>query len=80
MSEGMARGALAGNLAEMSSTKKRVHCRECGSDRVYRVFRKGYFQEKIYPLFGYYPWRCMKCGVRVMLHKRDRAKKQDFAE
>ena len=80
MSEGMARGALAGDTAEMSSAKERVHCQKCGSDRVYRIFRNGYFQEKIYPLFGYYPWRCTKCGMRVMLRKRDRAKKQEHAE
>jgi len=67
-------------MAEMRSAKVRVHCQECGSDRVYRVLRKGYFQEKIYPLFGYYPWQCMKCGVRVILHKRGRVKARDFPE
>ena len=74
MAEGTLRGALAGNMAAMSSAKERVHCQKCGSDRVYRVIRKGYFQEKIYPLFGYYPWQCMKCGVRVILHQRARVK------
>jgi hypothetical protein len=77
MSEGMMRGALAGNMAAMSSTKERVHCQKCGSDRVYRVVRKGYFQEKIYPFFGYYPWECMKCRVLVMLRKRNRKVRQD---
>jgi hypothetical protein len=76
MSEGMARGALAGDTAEMSSAKERVHCQKCGSDRVYRVVRKGYFQEKIYPMIGYYPWECMKCGVHVMLRMRNRKVKQ----
>lgn len=80
MSEGIARGALAGNLVEMSSAKERVHCQKCDSDKVCRVFRKGFFQEKICPLFGYYPWRCMRCGLRVMLRKRDRAVKQDYVE
>jgi len=80
VSEGMARGTQAGNIAEMGSAKERVHCRECGGDKVYRVFRKGYFQEKVYPLFGYYPWRCMRCGVRVMLRKRDRVKTRDDRE
>ena len=77
MSEGMMRGAQAGNMAAMSSTKERVHCQKCGSDRVYRVVRKGYFQEKIYPLFGFYPWRCKKCGLCLMLRKRNLASQQD---
>lgn len=80
MSEGMARGALAGNIVEMSSTRERVYCQKCGSDKVHRVFRKGYLQEKIYPLFGYFPWRCMKCGERVMLRKRDKVKTQDLSQ
>ncbi|MFZ0339703.1 MAG: hypothetical protein WAL45_16845 [Terracidiphilus sp.] len=80
MSEGMARGATAGNIVEMSSAKERVHCQECGSDKVRRVSREGFLQMKIYPLFGYYPWRCMGCGVHVVLRKRERAKKQDYAE
>jgi len=73
----MMRGAQAGNMAAMSSTKERVHCQKCGSDRVYRVVRKGYFQEKIYPLFGFYPWRCKKCGLCLMLRKRNLASQQD---
>ncbi len=70
------RDALAGKLVEMTAVKHRVHCQKCGSDRVYRVEREGFMQEKIYPLFGYYPWRCMKCRDRVMLRKRNRARKK----
>jgi DNA-directed RNA polymerase subunit RPC12/RpoP len=88
MSEAMARPVLAGNIvevkagnkAEVDSANERVHCDECGSDEVYRIFRKGYFQEKIYPLFGFYPWRCKRCGLRLMLHKRDMASEQDSTE
>ncbi len=80
MSEGMARGATAGNIVEMSPAKERVHCQECGSDKVHRVSREGFLQEKIYPLFGYYPWRCMRCGVHVVLRKRKRARKPDSME
>jgi hypothetical protein len=71
MSEAMARPVLAGNIVEVNSASERVHCDECGSDEVYRTIRKGLFQEKIYPLFGFYPWRCKGCGLRLMLRKRD---------
>jgi len=88
MSEAMARPVLAGNIvevkagnkAEVDSANERVHCDECGSDEVYRIFRKGFFQEKIYPLFGFYPWRCKRCGLRLMLRKRDMASEQDSTE
>jgi hypothetical protein len=85
MSEAMARPVLAGNIVEVkagnivevNSADERVHCDECGSDEVCRIFRKGYFQEKIYPLFGFYPWRCKKCGLCLMLRKRNLASQQD---
>lgn len=54
-----------------------MHCDDCGGDEVYRIFRKGFFQQKIYPLLGFYPWRCKKCGLRLMLRKRELAGKQD---
>jgi hypothetical protein len=77
MAEEIARRALAGNKTEMNSASERVLCDECGSDKVYRIFRKGFFQEKIYPLFGFYPWRCKRCGLHLMLRKRDLASKED---
>jgi DNA-directed RNA polymerase subunit RPC12/RpoP len=79
MSEGMSRGAIVENDAEISPAKERIQCRMCGSEEVRRAFRRGYLQLNIFPLFGYYPWRCMTCGTRMMLRKRHR-KKQDHAE
>jgi hypothetical protein len=72
--EANAHSAVAGHLAEMTAVKERVHCRKCGSNRVYRVEREGFMQEKIYPLFGYYPWCCKICKDHVMLRKRKRAR------
>jgi hypothetical protein len=94
MSEAMARRALAGsfvkagnivevkaaNLVNANAADVRVHCDECGSDEVYRIFRKGFFEERIYPLGGFYPWRCKGCGLRLMLRRRDLESKQDSTE
>jgi ssDNA-binding Zn-finger/Zn-ribbon topoisomerase 1 len=96
MSEVMARRAMAGSyvevkagnivevkaekIAEANPADERMHCDECGSDEVYRIFRKGFFQQRIYPIFGFFPWRCKKCGLRLMLRKRDLASKQDSKE
>ena len=66
--------AAAGQLVEMTAAKDKVYCWKCGSDRVYRVERKGFMQEMIYPLLGLYPWRCKSCGDRAMLRKRNRAR------
>ncbi len=79
MAEGAAEGAVAqfdaGELdAEKSIEKAPVYCTVCGSDRMRRVHRKGFLQLNIYPLLGYYPWRCGACGVRAMLRKRHRTK------
>jgi hypothetical protein len=94
MSEVMPRRALAGsfvkagnivevkaaNLIEGNSADERVHCDGCGSDEVYRIFRKGFLEERIYPMGGFYPWRCKGCGLRLMLRRRDLASKPDGSE
>jgi DNA-directed RNA polymerase subunit RPC12/RpoP len=67
-------GSPAGTLGKTTAVKDRVYCQKCGSGRVYRVEREGFMQERIYPLFGYYPWRCELCGVYMMLKKRNRAR------
>jgi hypothetical protein len=74
MHEASTHSALAGHPVEKTAVKERVRCQKCGGDRVYRVERKGFMQEKIYPCFGYYPWRCISCRNHVMLRKRERAR------
>jgi len=67
-------------MAETNVADAGIHCDECGRDEVYRIFRRGYFQEKIYPLLGFYPWRCKRCGLRLMLRNREFASKQDVTD
>jgi DNA-directed RNA polymerase subunit RPC12/RpoP len=62
--------------------KKRHHvkCPRCGSNHVKRESRVGFFQKVIYPMFGYFPWRCTGCKGRVMIKKQGgprRSKKRD---
>lgn len=35
-----------------------------------RVARKGFFEEKVFPVLGYYPWECSVCRCRQLLRKR----------
>jgi hypothetical protein len=37
-------------------------CRKCGSDDLRREHRRGFLQMKDFPIFGFYPWECIKCG------------------
>ena len=70
-------GVLAGELAGITKVKDRISCKQCGSNQVFRVFREGYLQEKIYPIFGFYPWKCKACGRGMMLRKRKKSRSQD---
>ena len=76
-SEGMALGTPAVNISETNVAAAGIHCDECSSHEVHRIFRRGYFEEKIYPLLGFYPWRCKRCGLRLMLRTRELTSKQD---
>lgn len=61
---------LAGKVAHPERSKDRVHCRYCGSDKVFRLYREGFLQERVFPLLGFYPWRCKICSANMLLHKR----------
>ena len=65
-------GSLSRDFVVKSHVNGRIGCKHCGSDRLFRVFRQGYLQEKIYPLFGFYPWKCRSCKGYMLLHKRKR--------
>ncbi len=69
-SEGLTLGATAVSMDGTDVADAGLRCDECSSDEVYRIFRRGYFQEKIYPLLGFYPWRCKRCGLRLMMRER----------
>ena len=63
---------LAAELAQNARTWERIYCGRCGSDRVYRIQRVGFLREKIFPLFGVYPWECRLCRKDVLLRKRNK--------
>ena len=60
-----------------ATVKERVRCEQCGCDKVLRVSRQGFMRTRVYPLFGFFPWRCSRCGHDVMLHKRRRSELKD---
>jgi len=74
-----AHGALAGEFIEFGKINDRLYCKECNSHRVFRIFRKGFLQERIYPWFGFYPWKCKDCKSCMFYRKRkmSRAKQRE---
>jgi DNA-directed RNA polymerase subunit RPC12/RpoP len=74
MSEQMVQEILAESISESRSVREQIVCQKCGSGKVQRVFRDGFLQQVVYPLFGFYPWRCTTCGSRTLRRKRRRRK------
>ena len=62
--------AVARKVAHSGQSRDRVHCRYCGSEKVYRLYREGFWQERVFPIFGFYPWKCKICSANMLLHKR----------
>lgn len=75
MSEAVLQEVPTERFVETKANKELITCQRCGSGRVRRIYREGFLQTNIYPLLGYYPWRCNQCGQVVMLHKRRRTRK-----
>jgi DNA-directed RNA polymerase subunit RPC12/RpoP len=47
-----------------------MRCPNCQSDVFIRSEQRDILEKKIYPLFGYFPWRCKQCGARVFKRTR----------
>jgi hypothetical protein len=61
-------------LVQQSESKPEVQCPGCGSHFPRRLERKGFFEKKVFPLFGYYPWTCGACRANFFMRKRYRTK------
>ena len=74
MAEAVIQEVPTERFVKRESSKELVSCQKCGSGKVRRVYREGFLQTNIYPLLGYYPWRCIQCGQTAILRKRRRAR------
>jgi hypothetical protein len=61
------------NLPDALGGATGTHCKHCGNV-LRRLPRISFWQRRIYPLFGYYPWECPICRKLVMLKKQYRRK------
>jgi predicted RNA-binding Zn-ribbon protein involved in translation (DUF1610 family) len=72
--QNVAQEAFAGKLVETANSKSQMQCKHCGNGRIFRLFREGYLQERVYPIFGYYPWKCKSCGRGMLLRLRKKSR------
>jgi hypothetical protein len=47
-----------------------MNCRKCNQPLLRRRKRRGFFQNVIFPFFGFYPWKCSLCESLGMYHAR----------
>ena len=45
-------------------------CSYCKRDGIRRTGRRGFAENFLYPLLGYFPWWCPKCKTRSLLRHR----------
>jgi hypothetical protein len=69
------------NSIKLQDVRKKISgvhdmdCTRCESGgRLSRTKRKGFLEEKLYSLLGYYPWICSSCKQRVLVKKRGQRK------
>ena len=53
-----------------------LQCPRCEARYMKRIKRAGFAQKVVYPIFGYYPWRCTKCLGNFLLKQRSQAKRR----
>ncbi len=57
-------------IFDSSTDIPEIPCSHCGNPHLRRVPRKGFLQDKVFPLFGYYPWECPLCRQKRLLRRR----------
>ncbi|MFZ0633489.1 MAG: hypothetical protein WBD06_05545 [Acidobacteriaceae bacterium] len=53
-----------------SSGRIRLGCPNCRQQQLVRVAREGFFRSHVFPIFGFYPWQCAKCGRQYLVPRR----------
>jgi hypothetical protein len=54
-----------------------MKCSKCKAGGMYRVKREGLLHRRVYPLFGYYPWKCRQCEKIGMKKSRREGRTAD---
>jgi ribosomal protein L37AE/L43A len=52
------------------SVRTKLQCPNCKEEQLARIGRRGFFRERVFPKFGYYPWECAICRNEFLIRKR----------
>jgi hypothetical protein len=58
------------HLLHVEVLRAPLQCPRCGCHALHRAYRRGFFQLKVYPLLGMYPWSCISCRRVSLLRLR----------
>ena len=47
-----------------------MNCLKCNQPLLHRRKRRGFFQNFVFPFFGFYPWKCPVCDISRLYHSR----------
>jgi len=53
-----------------------MQCRNCDCKQIFRMKRVGFLQNRVYSIFGFYPWKCPECKTRYLLRARGSRRKK----
>ena len=66
---------MASGLSLHSQSKSTdLHCPDCGTKYMRRLFRRGFFQSKFMAFLGFYPWECPVCRKPHYFRERHQEK------
>ena len=54
----------------------KLECPNCHEEQLARIARRGFLRNRIYPIFGLYPWQCAICGRQYLIRKRSAGYRQ----
>jgi hypothetical protein len=53
-----------------NSKKTKLMCPDCHQEELERIARRGFLRKHVYPILGYYPWKCAICGRDYAIRER----------
>jgi hypothetical protein len=53
-----------------------MQCTQCDCKQLLRLRRTGFLEIRVFPIFGFYPWKCPKCRAKQLLHGRGKKRRK----
>lgn len=50
--------------------RTKLRCPHCRQPHLARIARRGFFRQRVWPIFGLYPWECAICRREFLMRKR----------